>query len=104
VGGSLSASSSGGDDTGVHVAMAGLIFQVITLIVFCSLFADWLIRFLRFKHAAQLIARDGLFFGFLSFAVLLTLIRCIFRVYEMKEGYHGNIITDEGLFIALKGV
>jgi hypothetical protein len=104
VGGGLSAASSGGDQNGVSIAMAGLIFQVITLAAFSILFADFIFRLLHSAHAQNLIQRDGLFLSFLVLAILLTLARCIFRAYELKEGYSGELITHEDLFIALEGV
>ncbi|KAF4948037.1 hypothetical protein FGADI_9928 [Fusarium gaditjirri] len=85
VGGGLSAASSSGGQIGVDIAMAGLILQVIMLVVFTILFGDYILRFL-------------------ALAVLTTLARCIFRAYELKEGYSGESIKHEGLFIGLEGV
>jgi hypothetical protein len=104
VGGSLSAASSGGDQTGVDIAMAGLIFQVITLAAFSILFTDFIVRLLRSAHARVLGQRDALFLGFLVMAIVCTLARCIFRAYELKEGYAGELISHEDLFIGLEGV
>lgn len=84
--------------------MAGLILQVIMLVVFSVLFADYMFRYLKSSKSKQLGARDKLFFGFLALAVLTTLARCIFRAYELKEGYSGESIKHEGLFIGLEGV
>jgi hypothetical protein len=84
--------------------MAGLILQVITLVAFSVLFADFIFRLLRSTHAQDLIRRDTLFLTFLVLAILLTLARCIFRAYELKEGYRGEPITHEEFFIALEGV
>jgi hypothetical protein len=104
VGGGLSAASSGGDQNGEKVAMAGLILQVITLVAFSVLFADFIFRLLCSAHARDLTRRDTLFLSFLVLAILSTLARCIFRAYELKEGYRGELITHEDLFIALEGV
>lgn len=103
-GGGLSASSSGASQIGVDVAMAGLILQVIMLVVFSILFADYMIRYLRSKSSKTLGSKDKLFFAFLAIAVLATLARCIFRADELKEGYQGELIKHEDLFIALEGV
>ncbi|KAG4270121.1 hypothetical protein FPRO04_11813 [Fusarium proliferatum] len=43
-------------------------------------------------------------FAFLAIAVLATLARCIFRADELKEGYQGELIKHEDLFVALEGV
>jgi hypothetical protein len=104
VGGAFSAASAGKDSNGEKVAMAGLIFQVITLAAFSILFGDFLVRLMGSAHRKDLIRRDALFFSFLVAAILLTLARCIFRAYELKEGYKGDLITHEDLFIALEGV
>lgn len=84
--------------------MAGLILQVIMLVVFSVLFADYMFRYLKSNNSRHLRARDNLFFGFLALAVLTTLARCIFRADELKEGYSGESIKHEGLFIGLEGL
>lgn len=84
--------------------MAGLILQVIMLFGFSGLLGDYVIRYLRSENAPQIGRRAKLFFGFLSLAVLTILIRCIFRADELKEGYSGDLISNEGLFIGLDGV
>ena len=96
-GGGLSASSSGSSQVGVKIAMAGLILQVIMLIVFSVLFADYIFQYLKSNKSNHLGARDKLFFGFLALAVLTTLARCIFRADELKKGYSGESIKHEGV-------
>ncbi|SPJ78898.1 related to parasitic phase-specific protein PSP-1 [Fusarium torulosum] len=103
-GGGLSASSSGASQVGVDVAMAGLILQLIMLVAFSVLFADYMFQYLRSKATRSFQSRDKLFFTFLAISVLTTLARCIFRCYELKEGYSGELIKHEDLFIALEGV
>lgn len=84
--------------------MAGLILQVIMLVIFSFLFADYMFRYLRSRQVRHLEARDKQFFAFLALAVLTTLARCIFRAYELKEGYRGELIKHEDLFIGMEGV
>ncbi|KAM5345855.1 hypothetical protein ACJ41O_011716 [Fusarium nematophilum] len=104
-GGALSTVSQGSSQTGIDVAMAGLAFQVAILVLFCVLLGDYLIRYFRSGKASALSNRMRIFFGSLSTAVLLILGRCIFRCYELSEGYQGSdLVTDEGLFIGLEGV
>jgi Kef-type K+ transport system membrane component KefB len=103
-GGGLSASSSGSSQVGVDVAMAGLILQVIMLVAFSICFIDYMTRYLLSKETRKLGSRDKLFFTFLAVAVLSTLARCIFRADELKEGYSGELIKHEDLFIGLEGV
>ncbi|KAF4956721.1 hypothetical protein FSARC_11489 [Fusarium sarcochroum] len=103
-GGGLSASSSGASQIGVDVAMAGLILQVIMLAAFSILFADYIFRYLRSNKSRAFDSRDEMFFAFLAIAVLATLARCIFRADELKEGYSGDLIKHENLFIGLEGM
>lgn len=115
-GGGLSSESSGQSKLGVNLAIAGMAFQVVTIVVFCGFFADFLIRYFRSgaweqeKHQAQGLhsratpKRLGLFFGFMGLAVLLILARCTFRLVELREGYSGKLVKDEALFIGLEGV
>lgn len=101
-GGAMSTSSSGSSQTGVNLALAGLGFQVFTLVFFSALFADYLIRLARSGNSLD--RRMKAFLGFLGLAVILTLARCIFRVDELSEGYSGPLVANEALFIGLEGV
>jgi RTA1 like protein len=110
-GGGLSSSSSGGSNVAVDIAIAGLSFQVITLCVFIALAVDFAVRYLRARKRSEyettLPAKFKVFIGFLSMAIILILIRCGYRIAELKGGYTGpgsQLIRDEGLFIALEGV
>ena len=44
------------------------------------------------------------FVVFLTLGMLCILVRCIYRIDELSEGYTGPLISDEGLFIGLEGV
>lgn len=103
-GGALSASSSGSSQAGVNIALAGLILQVITLIIFCAIFGDFFFIYARLSKGQVHGLREKLFVGFLSASVLSTLVRCIFRADELKDGYDGSTVKNEGLFIGLEGV
>ncbi|KAL2128811.1 hypothetical protein VTI74DRAFT_8604 [Chaetomium olivicolor] len=111
-GGALSTNTAGASQTGVNLAIAGMAFQVFTIAVFCGFFTDYLIRYFRSglwrndeatrgdKEATRL----KLFFGFMALAILFTLARCSYRLAELHEGYGGDLVRDEGLFIGLEGV
>lgn len=107
-GGAMSTTSSGSSQTGVNIAIAGLTFQVFTLTVFILFAIDFAIRYARGRArqspATKLETSFKVFVGFLSLAVLLILIRCIYRIDELSEGYSGPLISNEGLFIGLEGV
>lgn len=105
VGGGMSSSSSGRSQTAIDLALAGLGFQVFTLVVFSALFIDYLARFARTPAAKSVLdARMKTFLGFLGLAIVLILARCAFRVDELSEGYGGPLVAREGLFIGLEGV
>lgn len=85
-------------------------FQVFTLLLFCSFFADYLIRYYRTPKAVRTTrqvsaVRLRLFFGFMGLAIFLTLARCAFRLAELHNGYRAedSLVRDEGLFIGLEG-
>jgi hypothetical protein len=80
----ISTISSGDNKAGVDLALAGLIFQVVTMLAFCGLLADYLIRYLRALPSRSVHLRLKLFLGFLSFAILLILGRCAYRVAERE--------------------
>ncbi|CAI4218339.1 unnamed protein product [Parascedosporium putredinis] len=125
-GGALSTISSGSNQTGIDLAFAGLILQVVVIATFCFLFADHMIRSYRRGRAFAAAAatsdseypaaapdsssaepepwRMNAFLGGLASAILLILARCVFRCYELREGYSGSTMSEEGLFIGLEGV
>ena len=107
VGGALSSTSSGGSKTAVDISIAGLSFQVFTLVVFISLPLEFDIRYSRAQRTdskVPLPASFKMFAGFLYFAIIPILIRCAYRIDELSNGYHGPSIHIEGLLIGLEGV
>jgi len=107
-GGATSSSSSGSSQTGVDLAIVGLAFQVFTLCVFIALALDFTIRYYRARKAIVerelLPTKFKIFVAFLSLAILTILIRCVYRIDELSDGYSGSLIHNEGLFIGLEGV
>ncbi|KAK6833122.1 hypothetical protein PG987_007816 [Apiospora arundinis] len=109
-GGALSTSSAGSSQTGVDLALVGLSLQVVLMVAFMVVFLDYLVRYLRSPLYSSQAATGGLgirlrlFFGFISSAFLLILVRCAYRLAELHEGYRGEMIRDEALFIGLEGV
>lgn len=107
-GGALSTLSSGGSKVAVDIAIAGLSFQVFTLVVFVSLALEFGVRYSRAQRTRTDVRKTPLpvsfklFAGFLSLAVILILIRCVYRIDELSNGYNGPLIHNEGLFIGLE--
>ena len=108
VGGALSSTSSGGSGPAIDISIAGLSFQVLTLCVFIGLSLEFAWRYTRAKDAridkGTLPRSFKIFVAFLSAAVVFILIRCAYRIAELKNGYSGALLHDEGSFIALEGV
>lgn len=89
----------------MDVAIAGLSFQVFTLAVFIALAAEYAFRYSKAEGpGSKLPPRFKIFVLFLSAAIILILTRCAYRIDELKDGYGGSLIHDQGLFIGLEGV
>lgn len=94
---------------GVNVSMAGLVLQVIVLVIFSVAFADYMIRYIRsgrrqFQGQAVAGWRFGAFFGGLTVAIVLILARCAYRVAELQAGYDSALFHDQVPFIVLEGI
>lgn len=106
-GGGLSAASAGLNATGVRVALAGLGLQVVTLALFCAVYADFAVRWRTWHHHSHRLPstlRLRLFFAAQVLAVAAIFARCAFRVDELSRGYAGPLVKREDLFIGLEGV
>ena len=103
-GGALSSTQAGtGKKSGVQISMAGLILQVITLVIFVALFADYVLRYKKKSAASNpLQSRIKLFLGFLFLSIIFVLVRCLYRVDELRDGYDGPLIRNEPLFMVLE--
>lgn len=101
----MSVASAGTSQIGVDLALAGLSFQVFTICIFCGFMGEYMYRYFRSGMAKGMYGwRLYTFFIFLSLAILLITIRCVFRVVELRQGYRGKLVKEESLFIALEGV
>ena len=90
--------------------MAGIVWQVVTLLVFGSLTGLYLFNVWRrhseidpvqtsFTHTL----RFKLFAGAITCAYLAIFARCVYRVAEMAGGWRNPIMRNEREFIALDG-
>ena len=113
------ASHSGRSATpGNNIMIAGLATQVFTLFVFMCLCIDFAIRTRRRYLAlgADALAQNPLykdlrnsfrfkgFLGALTLATICVFWRSVYRVVELGEGWTGNLIRKQNLFIAFEGV
>lgn len=103
-------------DTGNHIMIAGLAFQVFTLLLFILLALDFALRtYKRIKNLGSQYAldqrhaklrRSWTFRGFLVALTLSTLCiftRCVYRVAELSEGWEGHLMLTQKYFIGLEG-
>ncbi|KAH7138385.1 parasitic phase-specific protein PSP-1 [Dendryphion nanum] len=88
-------------DVGVNISKAGLIFQVVVLTLFLILFVDYLLAYRR-KHGLNLPKRMHVFLGFMFLAVFFILIRCVYRIVELKDGYFGPLFREQVEFMVLE--
>ena len=102
--------------TGDNILVAGLAFQVLTLLIFMCLAVDFARRTLkRMRELGEQEALDPThaklresprfraFLGALSLATICIFTRSVFRVVELGEGWTGHLIRDQTLFIVLEG-
>lgn len=89
VGGAMSATSNGGNQSGVNIALAGLAFQVFTLVAFIIAVLDYMWLSRRVWRNMQLGWRFKSFAVFLTAATVLILIRCCY-VCCRRSTYEGK--------------
>ncbi|KAH7324826.1 RTA1 like protein-domain-containing protein [Stachybotrys elegans] len=106
VGGAFSSTASNVDavQVGVNISLAGLVFQVFTLLAFCTLFVDYLLL-CRKSPSWPLIDKPMRFFlTFFFLSIALILLRCIYRIVELHDGYFSHWFRDQDLFIVFESV
>ncbi|KAI0384507.1 RTA1-domain-containing protein [Hypomontagnella monticulosa] len=121
VGGAMAASAfhtGKPTDDGDNIMIAGLSFQVFTLLVFMILCTDFTVNTLRRSRAlgsAALdqdpalvaIRRSWMFKGFLVALGISTICifwRSVFRVAELSNGWTGDLMGRQDLFVGFEGV
>ncbi|KAL8719546.1 MAG: hypothetical protein Q9181_008053 [Wetmoreana brouardii] len=100
-------------DTGINIMIAGLVFQVVSLMVFATLCADFALSVRksggsvrgelrsRLRHCTP--RRFHMFIGVLFIATFVIYVRSVFRVAELCEGFDGHLANDEITFMILEG-
>lgn len=98
-------------NTGTDLMIAGIIFQVVTLVGFAILVLQYALA-TRSKwgnvseDAKALFQRTKFkcFLGAITLAFLTVFTRCIYRIAEMVRGWANPIMRDEAGFIGLEGL
>ncbi|KAJ5579614.1 RTA1-domain-containing protein [Penicillium hispanicum] len=104
LGGALSCTGSNkaAIQVGVDISLAGLVFQVFTLTIFCGLFIDYLNTCRRSPARKAFTKRMNFFLVFMFISIILILVRCCYRIVELHDGYFSSWFRDQSLFIALE--
>jgi hypothetical protein len=95
----------GNTKTGTNTMVAGIDFQLASVIVFSSLFFLFLHRAaIRDRIPAFRDDRDmKLLVLVTSFSILMIIMRSIYRTVELAGGWTGKVITTQRYFIILDG-
>lgn len=95
-------------DDGVDIMIAGLVFQVFSLLVFLGLVLDYVnqcrLHFGQLSSQSKRMLRSTrfrLFVAGISVAFVCILIRCCYRVAELYDGWGSEIMRKEVDFIIL---
>ncbi|KAL8813899.1 MAG: hypothetical protein Q9223_006842 [Gallowayella weberi] len=106
-----SADTDSASDVGANLMLAGIVWQVFTLVVFAALAGDFILRVKGARSNLTLAAAEllqstkfRLFTVGLVTAYLTILIRCVYRIAELAGGWKNDIMQNETEFIVLEGV
>ena len=90
--------------------MAGIVWQVVTLLIFGGLCTSYALRIRSHRHELPARAttllnerRFKMFLAAMLLAYLCIFARCVYRIAEMANGWGNSIMQDEAGFIALEG-
>lgn len=96
-------------ELGNHLMLAGLIFQIVSLVIFSIACIDFGIRVRRYQSQKNTgykkLRASTRFRGFLwalvvSFTTIFT--RCVYRVIELGGGWNNRLMREETPFIILE--
>lgn len=113
-----------GANDGAHVMVAGVICQMVVMIAYSALLAEFVVRYFldrpvkpfrvwKTKPAmavpkgvvpASDVKKSEILIGAMVFSTILIFIRSIYRTVELLDGWTGPIISNEALFCALDGL
>ncbi|KAF8461147.1 RTA1-domain-containing protein [Russula ochroleuca] len=95
---------------GAHIALGGIVFQLVTIIAYCALAAEFLTRYTWDRPVRRLVpvpnevlrgTADKRLNRMLQAMLVVTifiLIRMIYRVVEFVSGWNGKVISTQWLF------
>jgi RTA1 like protein len=109
---------AGGADGNVHLRnmgtdlmIAGIVWQVATLVVFACLAIDYVVRTSRVwdqvPSGAKILAVKvsfKLFVAGVALAFLTIFCRCVYRIAEMVQGWANPVMRDQAGFVIAEGL
>ena len=105
------ANTESGQKAGNNLMMAGIVWQVVTLVAFGALVVDYCLSASRGRNSftqatVNLISSRNfkLFAGAIVVSYTVIFTRCVYRIAEMAGGWANDIMQDEAGFIVLDGV
>jgi hypothetical protein len=114
VGGAIAstANTQSDSDLGKNIMLAGLAFQVFSLLLFCVLGSEFAYRVWTHRGTWNpryvSLVETRLFKSFLVGLVIATvtiLARCIYRCIELSGGFNGTLfVNDEAVFMVMEGL
>lgn len=98
-------------ETGRAIMLAGVVFQVVSLLIFMGMWLEFVLRLRRTSESSRDVRfielRDTKKFTWFQYvfgvAVVLIFIRSVYRVAELQQGFNGPIANDEVSFMILEG-
>ncbi len=90
-------------ENGTHIMVAGILFQLASILVFVSLFTIVIMRALKSRGEILTRKKIQLIIAATVFSVVLIVTRSIYRTIELLQGWDGYLINTERYFIALDG-
>ncbi|KAJ7740490.1 RTA1-like protein [Mycena maculata] len=97
---------------GSNIMLGGIVFQFVAICVYTALGVDFLRHYAASRPVRALIsssergvldARLKVMLAALGFSTLVLLIRSVYRIVELADGWHGKVITTEVYFNVLDG-
>jgi len=88
---------------GTHIMVAGILFQLASILVFVGLFTVVIMRALKSRGEVLTQTKIKWIIAATVLSVMVIVTRSIYRTIELLQGWSGYLITTERYFIALDG-
>ncbi|KAF3922726.1 hypothetical protein ABW21_db0206508 [Orbilia brochopaga] len=105
------ANDKAGQTTGTNITIAGLSWQVFTMLLFMILCGEFAWQCYQRRDqfdVQQATLRNSRKFRYfliaLGAATVFIFIRCVYRVAEMTQGWGGKLMSNETYFLSLEGL